>query len=1077
MILLLFSLLIVFSINDETNQTSHWKLEVKNEKMTNETIVLKPNQYTKVILSVSHLEELNVLDYSFDRSKFTVKLDSEDKLKMYGDKVVIVPSVSLEYIVYIGLKCGYKESEIQNLKFKVDSTKDLDDQDLEDASLDVEEVPLEINEDITLLELEPIETNLTGEGYSLFRLKNEIYNMEDIEIISDDKNDDYKFEGVKIEAFKDREKEKKEEEFNGILFDGKFSVEQKFENLKEKSLIFNLAIKDADKDGKCLKYFELSEDSKVLSIEVNENPILTVNDAVKQAILYTMENITPKRDVTNNIQIKMTLPVAPLIIDCDLKGEGEKEDDDEINFKDYIVNSGSYVLKFDDLNSNNEYKIKCDFTTVNKKEDKFTIKLGNEKNSDFITPLFPSRTSDSIPQCLEFIFKSEEEEKLEDEVKKFTDLSEKLCQKVMSKDEDVISRIEGKFKCQKAVFSEDIEKNKINRAIICIGASEKFKSKRFIDSLDNETNTHYYEEHVEEFVGLIDTTEKIKDAFKSDDVDDIKHLELVEFKRYYDLDSPDINKIKLELNSKETKKKKDLEFNISTTNEQPIECFYNEELQKDHKKRFMALYFNRGVKSITLYPNEQKTIKVYLSDSSLKRMYSLYMNCYNLPGAKIRYEQTNVFNAYTYLYIEEEYNQYVVPPENVTINCAEKNNRINPHCLKGQYNSLLNRLKTRMPIIDKDEELEKFNKLSNEAQLDLLKTLEAEWEKKIKPKKKNIEFLEDLIYMAQYLSNRDCSAYAKGNTNKKSETIDKAEYKECRKTKKEIHKKIIDFFKDSFTCDNIVNLIGQEGLSKDVEDNVKYIIYLIQELSNDAESFNKGESEILFNMVTCLETNFNSYWEEVEQYLKINETLDQSIIAVKKDLEILLIQSLANLVKILHFEEIDGYISRSVTEAGILKNNKGEKIYKSIKEFLKHFNEFGPGEYNLSDSIIINVTVNDEYQEKQRRYLLEENEAEIIDEEQIEELEHVVKYDDKGIIVILKPKPLMKRANAYSMQIVRYDSPIMPIKISGNKDDSTLDTFVSITLYDKDGNEISIDDMPENIRPKIIYNRSYQLLL
>ena len=81
MILLLFSLLIVFSINDETNKTSHWKLEEKNEKMTNETIVLKPNQYTKVILSVSHLEELNVLDYSFDRSKFTVKLDSEDKLK------------------------------------------------------------------------------------------------------------------------------------------------------------------------------------------------------------------------------------------------------------------------------------------------------------------------------------------------------------------------------------------------------------------------------------------------------------------------------------------------------------------------------------------------------------------------------------------------------------------------------------------------------------------------------------------------------------------------------------------------------------------------------------------------------------------------------------------------------------------------------------------------------------------------------------------------------------------------------------------------------------------------------------
>ena len=71
----------------------------------------------------------------------------------------------------------------------------------------------------------------------------------------------------------------------------------------------------------------------------------------------------------------------------------------------------------------------------------------------------------------------------------------------------------------------------------------------------------------------------------------------------------------------------------------------------------------------------------------------------------------------------------------------------------------------------------------------------------------------------------------------------------------------------------------------------------------------------------------------------------------------------------------------------------------------------------------------------------------------------------------------MKRANAYSMQIVRYDSPIMPIKTSGNKDDSTLDTFVSITLYDKNGTEINIDDLPENIRPKIIYNRSYHKYL
>ena len=82
-----------------------------------------------------------------------------------------------------------------------------------------------------------------------------------------------------------------------------------------------------------------------------------------------------------------------------------------------------------------------------------------------------------------------------------------------------------------------------------------------------------------------------------------------------------------------------------------------------------------------------------------------------------------------------------------------------------------------------------------------------------------------------------------------------------------------------------MNLISTEGLSKDVEDNIKYIIYLIQELSNDAESFNIGENEVLYDMVTCFEKNFNPFWNQVEVFLKSNETLDQSIIAIKKDLE------------------------------------------------------------------------------------------------------------------------------------------------------------------------------------------------
>ena len=86
-------------------------------------------------------------------------------------------------------------------------------------------------------------------------------------------------------------------------------------------------------------------------------------------------------------------------------------------------------------------------------------------------------------------------------------------------------------------------------------------------------------------------------------------------------------------------------------------------------------------------------------------------------------------------------------------------------------------------------------------------------------------------------------------------------------------------------------------------------------------------------------------------------------------------------------------------------------------------------------------------------------------------------FTDKGIVLILHPKYMMSTNNAYSMQIVNYDSPLMPIKTSGDEDDSTIDTFISVTLYDNKGNEVNVDDLPENVRPKILYNRSYHRFL
>ena len=66
---------------------------------------------------------------------------------------------------------------------------------------------------------------------------------------------------------------------------------------------------------------------------------------------------------------------------------------------------------------------------------------------------------------------------------------------------------------------------------------------------------------------------------------------------------------------------------------------------------------------------------------------------------------------------------------------------------------------------------------------------------------------------------------------------------------------------------------------------------------------------------------------------------------------------------------------------------------------------------------------------------------------------------------------MMKQFNAYAMQIIYYDSPLISIEADDNISNNILNTFIGITLYDNKGNEIKVDKIPENIRPKILYDK------
>jgi hypothetical protein len=144
-----------------------------------------------------------------------------------------------------------------------------------------------------------------------------------------------------------------------------------------------------------------------------------------------------------------------------------------------------------------------------------------------------------------------------------------------------------------------------------------------------------------------------------------------------------------------------------------------------------------------------------------------------------------------------------------------------------------------------------------------------------------------------------------------------------------------------------------------------------------------------------------------------------------------------------------------------MSSKKGKQIYKSIKTFMKNFNEFGDGIYNLTDSLIFNITINENFKETLNKGSLQEN------------IEKAVKYEDQGIILLINPQTMMKQYNAYAIQVINYDSPLISVITNDGTNNNAINTFISITLYDQKGNEIKIDKISKDIRPKILYDKEY----
>ena len=177
---------------------------------------------------------------------------------------------------------------------------------LEDPSLIVQPLNVTIDSSKTKISLTPLQTAIPERSYTLLKLKEPLYNIEKIKIHSINKYSDFKFDKIEFDKFDSKKGEKEFTEENGILFDSEIGTHLTFAQLNQTNFKFDIELEN---NQEC---FALEPESFTFDV-LDERPI-DLNNGTKEAIIYSIENVTPKKDETSNIQIKMNIPVAPIIL-------------------------------------------------------------------------------------------------------------------------------------------------------------------------------------------------------------------------------------------------------------------------------------------------------------------------------------------------------------------------------------------------------------------------------------------------------------------------------------------------------------------------------------------------------------------------------------------------------------------------------------------------------------------------------------------------------------------------------------------------------------------------------------------
>ena len=979
-----------------------YRLEIKNGNGDDSGITLVPGVFTKITLELTSLYGLDMGD-----SSYTIKFNDK-KIVAVKQEIKAVPKENLVYTNYIGLSCSNSVEDSYTLHVTIESN-DFTEVECEPVILKVKKVETEIKLDLLL-------KSFVQNTKNFFKLEEELYNVDQIKITLDKETALEGFDlnqGIVIDSFKTREEDpisKDSAANHGILFQYPLksiasSTQSKFN--------FKLAF-DSASTGACFKFAKTD-----FEFELKTEGLVNLDARVKSAIVYNTEDGSPSFDSTNKIQINTLIPVAPVILDCEFSlnstVSNEKAslkstiEEGTKFFKTVVTSAGQFSIVMEDLNVTADYKAKCDISTTDSIDEaikKINITIGNYINADIIKQLVPSKDPNATPQCAKFTFDSLVSSQT------FNALGHLFCKIFMKQDDTLLAKALPSIICNPLSL---LATN--NEATLCVAPSPLYNTAKFI-SKKNETD---FNKKFDEFIEYL----------KSPNNTILPKYTKVEIEKDISIDPSSISVTFNDLVDIR------YEFEVKSSHPQRLECSYNQMFVNE-----VPSFINYFENVVILSPNETKKIYV-LPNPSISfaagddKLYTLNMRCRNLPGFIFKQETTGTMNKFTYLNTKG-ISQIIDYISQLTINCNEKKNKLNPRCLKEKIVSLVDELKTKVPekIKEIEDNVKQYMNTAREAKKQILKKLESEFEEIVNKADKQItELVEKAIEVLKYLSYTDCSIYVDGSASSIEETFNFGIYVECRQTKQNIIEKIIQALKDNLQCPALVSLITTQYSDK-LEENLKTLLFLVNELSNNPESFKNETYELLVDLAECLHDKFDEIWEKVEKYLKEKEEyLEISIKMVKKDVEKIILQTLENVAEVFHFNEIDQIIANvteEITKTGLIINEKAKKIQKYIIDFAEKLMEFGEGNYTFNGDMTAVIEAFDKVS---------------VDAGAVLKAKFV---NGKDIVILTNTSLLLEAQGGAFLQTLVFESPLVSVKANAglNGNSEAVNTFINIDVYD-----------------------------